>query len=159
MMRITRSLLHRSRCSARRRGRGAAGGSLLIPMLSRRLTVAPFLQPALSASSAVWPPPSGQQLRLISNPASSPTPGTRLGSTQDDAAGLDAFDCCKRMHASDAASRTACLSTGLEAAQRSSGACHRACHPLTFCACLSEAPGCAERPLTPAQTAPVCLFC
>ena len=156
MLRITRSLLQRSRRSARRPGRGAAGGSLSIPMLPRRLTVAPFLQPALSASSAVWPAASSHQQSFFFSLSRNAT-----GLDQDDAAGLDAFHCCRRMHASDAATRAARLSPRLEAAQHSSGACHRACHPpsLTFCACLSAALSCAERQLTPAQTAPVCLLC
>ena len=46
---------------------------VLIP--PRRSTVAPFLQPSLSASSAVRP-------RLISMTFSSPSPGTRLASTR-----------------------------------------------------------------------------
>ena len=163
MLRITWSLLHRSRCSARLRGRGAAGGSLSISMLSRRLTVAPFLQPALSASSAVWPAASSHQqsflfsLRLSRN---------ATGFDHDDAAGLDAFDCHRRMQAPHTLLQMHPSARPVyprawkpRSTCSNSRACHRACHPLAFCACLSAAPGCAERPLTPAQTAPVCLRC
>ena len=83
MLRITRSLLHHSRCSARRRGRGAAGGLLSIPMLSRRLTVAPFLHPALSASSAVLPIASSPQHYFLFSLS-----GNATVFDQDDAAGL-----------------------------------------------------------------------
>ena len=83
MLRITRSLLHHSRCSARRRGRGAAGGLLSIPMLSRRLTVAPFLHPALSASSAVLPIASSHQHYFLFSLS-----GNATVFDQDDAAGL-----------------------------------------------------------------------
>ena len=133
MLRITRSLLQRSRRSARRPGRGAAGGSLSIPMLPRRLTVAPFLQPALSASSAVCPAASSHQEAFLFSLSRNATGSTRM--TLLALMPSTAADECTRQ------------------------TCHRACNPLAFCACLSAAPGCAERPLTPAQTAPVCLCC
>ena len=60
---------------------------LLIPKQQRQSTVAPFMQPALSASSAVLPATSSLSLSLSSN---------ATGFDQDDAAGLAAeraFDC------------------------------------------------------------------
>ena len=65
---ITRSWLHLTRRSARRPGRGAAGTCLeahpsSIPKPQRRSTVAPFMQLAVSSSSAVRPtaPPLQQR--------------------------------------------------------------------------------------------------
>ena len=112
MLKITRSLLHSSRCSARRRGRGAARGSLSIPILSQRLAVTPFLQPALSASSAVWPAASSHQQSFLFSLSRNAT-----GFDQDDASGLDAFDCYRRMRSPDAAIRAVRLSQHLEAEQ------------------------------------------
>ena len=54
---------------------------LLIPKQQRQSTVAPFMQPALSASSAVLPATSSLSLSLSSN---------ATGFDQDDAAGLAA---------------------------------------------------------------------
>ena len=134
MLRITRSLLQRSRRSARRPGRGAAGGSLSIPMLPRRLTVAPFLQPTTErffrhlASSLVTS--GGLPILPLQE---------RDWFDQDDAAGLDAFDCCRRMHAPDLpsslqSSRLLCLPL--------SGArlCRKTAHACSDCACLPALP-------------------
>ena len=104
-----------------------------IPMLPRRLTVAPLLQPALSASSAVWPAASSHQEAFLFSLSRNATGSTRM--TLLALMPSTAADECTRQ------------------------TCHRACNPLAFCACLSAAPGCAERPLTPAQAAPVCLCC
>ena len=72
-----------------------------------------------------------------------------------------AFDCYRRMHAQMQPPARPVYPRAWKprSTWSSSRGCHRACHPLAFCACLSAAPGCAERPLTPAQTAPVCLRC
>ena len=91
--------------------RGGAGEArreayLSIPMLPRRST--------LSASSAVLPAAqasSYQQVFLISLSRNA------TGLDQDDAAGLDAFDCYRRMHPPDAAIRAVRLFPRLEAAQ------------------------------------------
>ena len=73
------------------RGRGAAGGSPVEPDVSRRSTVAPFLQPALSAPSAVRPAASSHLEVFLFWPSSSRSPGTRPASTtEEDTAGLAA---------------------------------------------------------------------
>ena len=109
--RFTRSLRHRSSCSARRRARGGAGEAgreahASIPILPRHST--------LSASSAVRPAAqasSRQQAFLFSLSRNA------TGLDQDDAAGLDAFDCYRRMRSPDAAIRAVRLSQHLEAEQ------------------------------------------
>ena len=120
---------------AQREAAWARRGRRLIvdPNVPLRLTVAPLLQPALSASSAVWPAASSHQEAFLFSLSRNATGSTRM--TLLALMPSTAADECTRQ------------------------TCHRACNPLAFCACLSAAPGCAERPLTPAQTAPVCLCC
>ena len=104
-----------------------------IPIQQRRSNVAPFLQPSLSASSAVWPAASSHQQAFLFSFVRNAT-----GVDKYDAAGLDvdslwsAFDfpllakpmllrllrAHSRLHASDAAIRAARLSQRLEAVRQ-----------------------------------------
>ena len=102
---------HRSSCSARRRARGGAGEAgreahASIPILPRHST--------LSASSAVRPAAqasSRQQAFLFSLSRNA------TGLDKDDTAGLDAFDCYRRMRSPDAAIRAVRRSQHLETEQ------------------------------------------
>ena len=142
--------------------------------MSRRSTVAPFLQPALSAPSAVRPAASSHLEVFLFWPSSSRSPGTRPASTtEEDTAGLAAeraFDnrllekrtvleaaaacaevtvdrCSLRMQPS---ARPVYPRAWKPRSACSSGraACHRAWHPSPHAcgACLgpSAAPGSAE---------------
>ena len=122
-----------------------------LAMLSRRLTVAPLMQPALtrSASSAFWP-------------SSYPSPGTRLGSTRMTLLALipsTAADECTlpmqlparpvyprawkpRSTAVEPAIEPAILSPSVPASQRRPGArlCRTTAHACSDCACLPALP-------------------
>ena len=102
---------------------------LSIPILQRRSTMAPFLQPSRSACSAVWPAASSHQQAFLFSLSRN---ATRLN--QDDVADLaaeSAFDYDpleKRMLLGAAA----CECTLQMQHTCSSG---RACHLHAFCAC------------------------
>ena len=127
---------------------------LLIPKQQRQSTVAPFMQPALSASSAVLPATSSLSLSLSSN---------ATGFDQDDAAGLAAeraFDChllekrmllkLLRMHPPDAAIRAASLSPRPQAVQHLHK-CLSLPSSRLLCLSLNGAASCARK-ATPAWT-------
>ena len=92
MLQIKHSLQHRfghrSRCCARRRGRGAAGGSSAAMVECGAFL--PALQLALSASSTVWPSASSHQQAFF---FSLSRIMTGFASNQDYTAGLDSFNC------------------------------------------------------------------
>ena len=87
MLQIKHSLQHRSRCCARLRWRGAAGGSSAA--LVECGAFLPALQLALSASSTVWPSASSHQQAFFFSLARIMT---GFASDQDYTAGLDAFN-------------------------------------------------------------------
>ena len=185
--RIRRSWRHQSRRSARR---ARCGGRLIrrsrYCRVGRRSAVALFLQPALSASSAVQPAASASHrwIFLFSLFRNAP------GFDQDDAAGLDAFDChllekrtlleaaaCyRRTHPPDVAIRAAYLSLrqavesamlmpAVPASQRRPVV--PAERPLPATPAVGSYPSESTVPTlrllrrrrTPAHTAPVCLLC
>ena len=129
---------------------------LLIPKQQRQSTVAPFMQPALRASSAVLPATSSLSLSL--------SPAARLASTRTTQLALlqrapstiicsrsaCCSSCCMRMHPPDAAIRAASLSPRPQAVQHLHK-CLSLPSSRLLCLSLNGAASCARK-ATPAWT-------